>query len=155
MSDEKPEIEITDENFDEYFHDVRRCSPQKGEVMVCYTSSAQFVEGHEKRHMLKVIQMDGKIEAATQIMRKLLFANELDAYRVPKEMLKDLISGMTEEEVVQKPYDYTVEIFYYTKPECIPKDDPHWHQITIMNMDEFFEKKELEEQQESGDNGEE
>jgi hypothetical protein len=136
------ELEITNENFNEYFHDVRKCAPQKGEVMVCYAARAEFVEGREKLHMIHLLQKDGKIEAAMQVMRKLLFASEKDAFRVPKEILQDLISGMTEEEVLRKPYPYTVEMFFYTKPEYMPKNDPHWSQITLLNLDDFLASKE-------------
>ena len=149
------ELVITDENFSEYFHDVRKCSPQKGEIMVCYSASAEFVEGFEKKQMVSLLKMDGKVEAATQVMRKLLFASDLDAIRVPKDILKDLVSGMSEEEVLKKPYDYTVEMFFYAKPEYIPEDDPHWKKITILNMDEFLAKKDEMEQRGSPDNGEE
>jgi hypothetical protein len=139
MSDE--ELVITEENFSQYFRDVRQATPEKGEVMVCYCSTAEFVAGPEKRHMIQLIQLEGKIEAASQVMRKLLFASELDAYRVPKAMIQDLLEGMTEDEVWEKPYKYTVEIFYYTKPEYVPKDDPHWTIIQIVNLDKFLESK--------------
>lgn len=135
------QLEITDENFHEYFHDVRKCSPQKGEVMVCYSNSAEFIDGFEKKQMIGLLQLGDKAQAAAQVMRKLLFASELDAYRVPSAMIEDLISGMSEEEVAKKPYDYTIEMFFYTKPEYIPENDPHWKQITILNMEEFLEKK--------------
>ena len=136
------ELEITSENFDQYFHDVRNNAPQKGEVMVCFASSAEFIEGNEKRHMLQLVQMDGKIEAAAQLMRRAFCSCEKDAYRVPKAMIKDLLDGMSEEEVLKKPYDYTVEMLFYTKPEYIPKDDPHWTQITVLDMDQFLAAKE-------------
>jgi hypothetical protein len=32
-------------------------------------------------------------------------------------------------------------MIFYTKPENIPENDPHWKQITILNMEEFLEKK--------------
>lgn len=146
MSEEQNEVlEITNENFEEYFRDVRKTAPRKGEVMVRYISGAEFISGHEKRHMIQLVQMKGKMEAATQIMRKLLFASEIDAYRVPKAILSDLIEGLSEEEVLEKPYPYTIEIFYYTKPEYVPKDDPHWSQITMLNLDDFVDKQESKE----------
>lgn len=149
------DLVITDDNFNEYFHDVRKCPPQKGEIMVCYSSSAEFVDGFEKKQMVNLLKMEGKIEAATQIMRKLLFASELDAIRVPKAILKDLVSGMSEEEVSKKSYDYTVEMFFFTKPEYFPEGNPRWKKITILNMDEFLAKKEQMESEGSSDDGEE
>lgn len=80
------------------------------------------------------------MEATAQVMRKLLFASEIDSYKVPRQMAEDLLSGMTEEEVNKKPYKYKLEMFFYSKPEHIPKDDPHWSSISILNLDQFIEK---------------
>jgi hypothetical protein len=80
------------------------------------------------------------MEATAQVMRKLLFASEVDAYRVPRLMAEDLLSGMTEDEVAEKPYKYTLEMFFYTKPENLPKDDPHWSLISLLNVDEVSGK---------------
>jgi hypothetical protein len=74
-------------------------------------------------------------------MRRLLFASELDSYRVPRQMAEDILSGLSVDDVVAKPYKYTLEMFFYTKPENMPKDDPHWSSISVLNLDEFFDKK--------------
>jgi len=137
---ETEELIIDDKNFDQYFRDVRRYKPEKGEIMVCYANAAEFVTGNEKRHMIHLLKLPNKMEAATQVMRKLLYACERDAYTVPKMMLKDMLAGMTDEEILEKPYPYTVHIYYYTKPEYFPKDDPHWTSISILNLDMFIEK---------------
>ena len=90
MSEEEKEKEellvITEENFDQYFFDVRRHEPQRGQVMACYTAKAEFLDGMEKRNIMSMLQGDGKIEAVMQIMRKLLHANEKDSIRIPREM---------------------------------------------------------------------
>jgi hypothetical protein len=77
----------------------------------------------------------------TQVMRKLLCTTEVDSYRVPLEMAKDLLGGMTREKCAQKEYKYTVEMYFYTKPEYVPHDDPHWQLISILNLDDFLAKK--------------
>ena len=81
------ELIITAENFEQYFKDVRRCKPERGEIMVCYAHAAELVKANEKRHMIHLLKLPGKMEAATQVMRKLLFSCEVDAFRVPKMML--------------------------------------------------------------------
>jgi hypothetical protein len=70
-------------------------------------------------------------------MRKRCHATEVDATRVLKEIISDLQSGMSVEEVVSKPYRFTLELFYYTEPKNIPEDDPHWSQITLLQSDKL------------------
>jgi hypothetical protein len=130
--------EIIDEkNFKDHFKDVRNNAIQKGEIMAKYTSYAEFVDGNEKKQILYLVKNTDKMHATSQVMRKLLFASELDAFRVPREMAEDLANGMSEEEVLNKPYKYKLEMFFYTKSENVPKDDPHWSIISIINAEDF------------------
>ena len=133
------ELEITESNFDEYFFDVRQHKPQKNQIIACYTAIAEFVDGDEKRQMMDLLQLTTeKAGAITQVMRKLLFASEQDAFRVPREMVEDFLAGMTRDEVAQKPYSYTMEVYYYTLPEYVPENDPHWSIISLVNLDSFL-----------------
>jgi len=135
------ELEIDESNFSEHFRDVRTSHPLKDDVMARYCASAEFVEGNEKRQIISLLtSTQNKMEATAQVMRKLLFASELDAYRVPRMMAEDLMSGMTEDDVASKPYKYTLEMFFYTKPENVPKDDPHWGSISLLNVDDVAGK---------------
>lgn len=139
MSEE--EIEITSENFSKYFRDVRRNKPDREEVIAKYSAVAEFIDGGEKRQIISLLlDTEDKMEATVQIMRKLLFASEVDAYQIPRKMADDLLSGMSVEEVAKKPYKYTLEMFFYAKPENIPKDDPHWCCISVLNLDDFKTK---------------
>lgn len=135
------EIEIDDGNFAKFFRDVRFSTPEKGDIIAQYSACAEFVEGNEKRQIISLLtSTENKMEATAQVMRKLLFASEIDAYRVPRMMAEDILSGASEDEVAAKPYKYTLEMFFYTKPEFVPKGDPHWASISVLNMDEFFAK---------------
>jgi hypothetical protein len=42
-------------------------------------------------------------------------------------------------EVENKVYKYKMEVFYYTKREYVPVDDPHWTVISIANLDKFLD----------------
>lgn len=138
------QIEITEKNFNNYFKDLRKSTPEKGEVIALYSASAEFVEGNEKRQIISLLKStENKMEATAQVMRKLMFASELDAYRVPRAMAEDLLSGMTDDEVAKKPYKYVLEMFFYAKPENVPKDDPHWSIISVLNLDSFLENKDV------------
>lgn len=135
------EIEIDESNFSTFFKDCRNNKPEKGDVIAQYSSMAEFVEDNEKKQIIDLLtSTENKMEATAQVMRKLLFASEIDSYKVPRQMAEDLLSGMTEEEVNKKPYKYKLEMFFYSKPEHIPKDDPHWSSISILNLDQFIEK---------------
>ena len=133
--------EIIDEsNFKNYFKDIRNNAVQKGEIIAKYTSFAEFVDGNEKKQILNLIKNTDKMNATSQVMRKLLFASEIDSLRVPREMAEDLINGMSDDDVLNKPYKYKLEMFFYAKPENVPKDDPHWSIISIINLEDFINK---------------
>ncbi len=142
MSEEQEqEVEITSENFNKYFRDVRRNKPEREEVIAKYSAVAEFIDGGEKRQIISLLMdTEDKMEATVQIMRKLLHASESDAYKVPRSMAEDLLSGLTVEEVAKKSYKYVLEMFFYTRPENIPKDDPHWCCISVLNLDDFKTK---------------
>jgi hypothetical protein len=130
------EIEINEKNFAEYFRDVRTGKFEKGDVIAQYSASAEFVDGGEKKQIISLLlETENKMEATAQIMRKLLFASELDAYRVPKQIAEDLLSGQSVEDCAKKPYKYTLEMFFYTKPDNIPSDDPHWSVISVLDLE--------------------
>ena len=132
---------INEENFDRYFKDVRQNKPEKDDIIAKYSAIAEFVDGGEKRQIISLLMTtEDKMEATAQIMRKLLFASERDALKVPRIMAEDLISGMSTDEVAEKSYKYKVEIFYYTKKEHLPLDDPHWSSISIIDMNEIDSK---------------
>jgi hypothetical protein len=56
-------------------------------------------------------------------------------------MAEDLLSGMSRDEVARKEYQFTIEMFFYTRPEYVPKDDPHWSAISIINLEEHLAKR--------------
>lgn len=131
---------IDEKNFAEYFRDCRISRPQRGDVMAKYTATADFVDGRMKRDIIDLLKNKEKAFAATQVMRKLGGASQRDSIRVCREMAEDLDSGMSDEEVESKAYRYTFEMFFYTKREHVPADDPHWSIISIANLDTFLDK---------------
>jgi len=135
----KPDDLVIDEsNFADYFHDVRRNKPRRGQVIARYSAVAELVEGRLKEDLIYLLtQCHGGGQSAARVMRKLGGATERDSLRVPREMAEDLLGGMTPEEVVAKPYKYQAEFFYYTEPQNVPYGDPHWDIINIRNLDEF------------------
>lgn len=138
------ETEINEENFSQFFRDVRNSVPERGDVIAQYSASAEFVDGGEKRQIISLLtSTENKMEATAQVMRKLLFASELDSYRIPRMMAEDILEGMTDDEVASKPYKYTLEMFFYAKPENIPKNDPHWSSISVLNLEDFLDKNDI------------
>ena len=101
--------------------------------MACYSAVAYFGEGNEKQNMIDLLKLKDKARAASAVMRKLHMATEKDSYRIPKEMAEDLLA-MSEEEVFKKEYKYNFEMFFYTLPQYVPKNDPHWRTISILNV---------------------
>lgn len=127
-------MEITQENFSEYFRDIRHNKFEKGDIIAQYTAMAEFIDGGEKRQIISlVLETENKMHATSQVMRKLLHASELDSYKVPRQIAEDLLSGMSIEDCAKKPYKFTLEMFFYAKPEFVPKDDPHWSIISVID----------------------
>lgn len=151
MNQEKAsELVIDESNFYEYFFDARLHKPQKGQVLASYTAVGEFCDGPEKRQIIEFMRYTDKVESAVQIMRKVLMAKDPDAYRVPREIAEDLANGLRVEEVAQKSYKFTMEACFWTRPEYIPVDDPHWACVSILNMDQYFAKLAAKDAQESG-----
>lgn len=137
MTEEMTE-EITETNFEEYFFDARRFKPRKGQILARYAAIAEFIDGAMKQNIIDLLKKD-KALAATQVMRKCGCATERDAIRVCREICADMLSGMTDQQIEQKVYKYTMEAFYYTEQSNVPLDDPHWSVISIRNLDQFLD----------------
>lgn len=134
-------MEINETNFDQYFFDVRKHSPKKGQIMAGYTAVADLIDGPDKRFLVQMLHENNQAKAATRIMRKVFLAHEKDSVKIPLEIATDLAAGMTDKEVFAKPYKYTFEMYFYTSEEYVPKDDPHWFVVSILNLDKFLEEK--------------
>lgn len=135
------EVVIDDTNFHLYFKDCRNKKPDRGDIIAKFTAIADFVGGVMKRDIINLLyNKEDKINAALQVMRKLGCATEKDSIRICKEICSDIYNGMSLEEVEAKVYKYQLEVFYYTKKDYVPLDDPHWSVISIANLDEFLDK---------------
>lgn len=130
---EEPVV-IDQTNFSNYFFDVRRHKPKHGQILAKFTAVAVFGSGYEKRDIIKLLKMDKAFQAA-QVMEKIHLAKAPDCYRLLREMCQDLLSGMTDDEVDAKEYEFTLEAVYYTKKEYVPKHDPHWETLQILQYD--------------------
>jgi len=127
------DLVIEEQDFEKYFFDVRKHDPKPGQIMACYSAMAEFNRSNEKQQIIDLLKMPKKALAITQVMRKLLFASELDAIRLPLAMAEDLKNSMTEDEVLDKPYKYKLEMFFYTDPQYLPADE-HWTSISLLNL---------------------
>jgi hypothetical protein len=133
-SGEAEELIIDESNFDDYFFDVRKHAPKVDQVLAKYRAVAAFGDGPHKRDVIGLLKID-KAQQAAMVMRKIHHAREPDCYRVCREICEDLASGMTDDEVAAKDYEYVLEAFYYTKREYVPKNDPHWETIQLLEYD--------------------
>ncbi len=134
------ELVIDDSNFHEHFFDVRHSAPKRGQVIARFVAVAQLVDGQLKRDLINLLRNTEKAIPATNVMRKLGCATESEATRICIEMTRDMLAGLTDDEVAAQVYEYQLESFYYTVPENVPPADPHWSTITIMNLGEFTDK---------------
>lgn len=122
------------DNFEDKFFDIRHHKLRKGQILARFKAIANLVDGEDKRHILGLLKSEGTGVAISNVMRKLCHAVTKDSYRVPREMAQDLVTGLSEQEVLEKPYEYLLEMFYYANPDDVPVDDPHWEKITTLKV---------------------
>lgn len=138
MIDKPQEIVIDESNFDQYFRDCRNSKPEKGDIIAKYSAIAELVAGPMKRELIHMLKNCDLAVAATKVMKKVGLATEKDSVRVCREICEDLVDGLSEDEIENKIYTYEIEIFYYTKKEFFPVDDPHWSSIGILNLENYL-----------------
>lgn len=140
MADELiDELTIDENNFSQYFKEIKNNKPEKDDILARYRSKAILIDGVMKRDLMNLLMYNDS-GSALKVMKKLGGAVEEDAIKVLKDISNDLLSGMNIEEVEKKEYEYLYEAFYFTKAEYFPKNNPHWTPILIKNN--FSEKKE-------------
>lgn len=125
---------IDENNFNQYFFDVRTNKPQPGQVLACYEAQAEFVDGNLKRDLLHLLLYKNKAEPACRVFQKVACATWDDSVRICREITEDLISGMSSEEVLQKPYSFKLQQFFYTEKQYIPDNDPHWWSTSLIDI---------------------
>lgn len=120
----KPQpVDVNEDNFSELFKDVRRGQkPETGEVLASWRAGADFVDGWIKRNVLEILSTNEVgAESAVKVLKNVVGAIDRDAIGVCKEMTEDLLTNMTLDEIIAKPYHFTIEMFYWVKPEYVPK----------------------------------
>lgn len=137
------DLVIDENNFETYFRDTSKNVPEQGDVMAKYTAVAEFVYGDLKQDIVRLLKTsDFGAKTSLQLMKKLGKASEKEALKLVKNICADLYGGMTDQEVLAKPYNYILEMCFFTKKEYVPEDDLHWEVLTINNLDNFLDVKE-------------
>jgi len=142
------DIIIDDSNFGEYFYDVAKHRPKKGQILARFRAVAELIDEEIRTdkpsmkrdiiYLLKAMPEGG--HSAVKVMDKLGCAVYEDAINVPLEIAKDLLDGMSEKDVLKKPYRYNYEQLFYTQREYVPKNK-HWTIIELVRVegDEMIE----------------
>lgn len=135
------DLVIDEKNFDQYFRDVKKSKPQRGDVMAVYKATAELASGNLKEQIVDALCTDDiGAKKAIQLLMKLGQTNRREATRLIKNVCADLFAGMPKSSVMAKSYTYVFEMFFYTKKEYIPENDVHWETVTMKNLDEFLDK---------------
>lgn len=127
------QLVIDESNFNQYFFDARFNEPQPGQVLACYQATAELGDGSLKRDIMNELS-ENKPLMATKIMQKIGGADEKESIRIVKEINNDLISGMAEDEVYDKRYPFRHQNYFYTYRGCVPKNDPHWSNTSLLDI---------------------
>lgn len=131
---ETNELVIDESNFDDYFFDATKHRPQPGQVLAKFTAVATFGSGPHKRDVIHLLKVD-KAKQAAAVMEKIHHAKVPDSYRVCRQICEDLLNGMSVDEVENKEYEYVFEMVYWTSRQFVPKNDPHWETLKIVDYD--------------------
>jgi len=124
------------------FFDVKNHKPKKGQVIANYRAKAELVAGEDKIRLIDLLMSQDRLNAALQMMRNIFLSLEEDAYNVCRSIMEDALSGLTVEEINEKPYKYTLNKFFYANPEDVP-EDIHWtvyHCIGNDKIDSIVQK---------------
>jgi hypothetical protein len=132
--------------FTKYFRWIENHQAEKGDILAKFNAIAEIIggenNGRDKNDLINLVQQPDSALSSAQMMRKVFHAAECDVYSIPRQIAEDLLNGMTVDQVRQKIYSYRLEMFFYTKPEYMPKDDDpdrkYWTFIRIMNLDDFL-----------------
>lgn len=135
MNDTFTHYKIDESNFEKYFKDVRKkVKPEKGDVLACWRSSADFIDGWLKRNVIELLASNKTgAESAQKVMKNLVSATEKDSIRVTREMAEDIYHGVPMQEIFDKPYRFIIEMFYWVQPQYVP-NDIHWSIIKTINV---------------------
>lgn len=126
--------EIDENNFAEHFFDARIKQAKPGQILAKYTAIAEFVAGQPKRDIIWLLRAD-KAKETSQVMRRIHGAKEPWCYSVPRQMAEDMLHGLTDQEIEEKPYKMVIEFLFWTNRECIPPNDPHWETLPVLQID--------------------
>src|SRR5436190_1079264 len=101
-------VDVTEENFKDYFFPVSESyKPKRGQILARWRATADFVDGWIKRNVIGLLASNkAGAETARRIMHKLVCAQDRDSVKVLREMAEDLSSGMSVEEIGEKPYRF-------------------------------------------------
>lgn len=128
------EVIIDETNFGEYFFDVKKHAPKKGQVLAKFTAVAELVNAFPKDQIVRMLLHNPKGgDLAPKVLRNICNATEAESVNLAKRIAQDLAEGMSEDEVLNKPYEYIMELFFWTNEECVPKDCPNWTTIKMLN----------------------
>lgn len=117
------------------FLDASNNSPKPGQILANYRAIAEFVGGEDKSLVIELLRTNPVgAEMAVQIMRGKIRATEGSAIACCRQMAEDLISGLTVEEVLEKPHKIQVEYGFYTNRENVPVD-PHWSILPLVKVE--------------------
>lgn len=118
---------FSEENFSKYFRNTRNKKKRHGEILALFQSSAVFQKGKLKEEIVDALSREfGSVNKCLGKLFKFAYASHLEGIFICKAIVKDYLDGMSREEIIKKEYPFVLQMFFYTKPDYVPKDDPRW-----------------------------
>lgn len=123
----KKSEEVTDDTFHLYFFDVSKHERQPDQIKVRFRQHMSLDESPLKEEIVRYLtEIEGGVINAVRLLVDNAACSKEQAMKLCHEMISFIynpkrksidISG-----VIKAPFRYTVDLYYYTKPEYVPKD---------------------------------
>jgi hypothetical protein len=125
------ELVIDDTNFSQYFREINKAAPAQGDSLVVFRALAYFCEGALKQEIIDLLRFEfGSVKKCVGRLIKFAGSTREQAVKICLDLAKDLIDGISLEDVKKKEYPFVFEKFYYVNPQYVPEDDKRWQILT-------------------------
>ena len=126
-------VSIKKQIFEEYpedFRDAKRLRPLKGQVFARFKALAYLGDGPLKRMVLNFLRQENGAQAAISVFSKDAHSSTTESVKLIKEILLDITSGKSEDEIAEKPYEFITDRIFWVYRDKVPVNDPRWETIT-------------------------
>lgn len=119
--------EVTDDNFHLYFFDASKHEKKPDQVKVRFRQHMSLESSPLKEEIIRYLaEIEGGVINAIRMLMDHAACSKEQAIKLCHEMIAFMYNSKRNHidisSVIKAPFRYTVDMYYYTKPEHVPKD---------------------------------